>query len=135
MKYYVRSFFILICLLLSGLTSAQNYKQGGNSNMENINQTITLINQAKYDAALKLIYSVKVPSNKEERALYYLAKIKALESTPYRANKLVESETDPTKFTNEQKQNALKQSYKDLWNLRSALINMPYQENKKYLGF
>ena len=121
--------FALLVLPVFATNQTQTTKQG------DIEQALTLINQAKYDAALTLIYSVKVPSNKEERALYYLAKIKALESTPYYANDLVESETDPTKFTNKQKQDAIKQSYKELWNLRTTLINMPYQENKKYLGW
>lgn len=124
-------FYFLISVLLVLPVFAQNEQTPQND----IEQTLILINQAKYDEALRLIYSLKTPSDKEERALYYLTKIKALESTPYRANNLIESETDPTKFTNEQKQNAIKQSYKDLWNLRSVLINMPYQENKKYLGW
>ncbi len=126
-------FYFLISALLVLPVFAANQTQTTKQN--DIEQTLTLINKAKYDAALKLIYSVKVPSNKEERALYYLAKIKALESTPYRANNLVESQTDPTKFTNQQKQNAIKEYYKDLWNLRTTLVNMPYQENKKYLGY
>ena len=126
-------YFLTFILLVLPVFAAQNQTQTTKQN--DIDQTITLINQAKYDAALTLIYSAKVPSNKEERALYYLAKIKALESTPYRANNLIESETDPTKFTNKQKQDAIKQSYKDLWGLRSTLVNMPYEENKKYLGW
>ncbi len=127
-------FYFLTLILFAAPVSAQN-KQNEQTKQNDIEKTITLINQAKYDAALTLIYSVKVPSNKEERALYYLAKIKALESTPYRANKLIESETDPTKFTNKQKQDVIKESYKDLWNLRSTLVNMPYQENRQYLGW
>ena len=124
-------YFLTSILLLAHAANAQNQQTQQND----IDKTLTLINQAKYDEALRLISSVKTPSDKEERVLYYLTKVKALESTPYRANKLVESETDPTKFTYEQKQNAIKQSYKELWNLRSTLINMPYQENKKYLGW
>lgn len=124
-------YFLTLILALTTVANAQNQQKQQND----IEKTITLINQAKYDAALTLIYSVKVPSNKEERALYYLAKIKALESTPYRANKLIESETDPTKFTNQQKQDAIKESYKELWNLRTTLVNMPYQENRQYLGW
>lgn len=127
-------FYFLTLILFAAPVSAQN-KQNEQTKQNDIEKTITLINQAKYDAALTLIYSIKVPSNKEERALYYLAKIKALESTPYRANNLVESKTDPTKFTNKQKQDAIKESYKDLWNLRSTLVNMPYQENRQYLGW
>ena len=129
MKKFLFYFLTFILLIAPNCSIAQNQSQ------DDIDKTITLINQSKYDEALRLIYSVKIPSNKEERVLYYLTKIKALESTPYRPNKLVESETDPTKFTNEQKQEAVKQSYKDLWNLRSTLVNMPYQENKKYLGW
>ena len=131
MKKFLFYFLILALLVLPAFAANQTQTTKQND----IEQTITLINQHKYDAALKLIYSVKVPSNKEERALYYLAKIKALESTPYYANDLVESKTDPTKFTDKQKQDAIKQSYKELWNLRTTLVNMPYQENKKYLGY
>ncbi len=126
-------FYFLISILLVLPVFAANQTQTTKQN--DIEETITLINQAKYDAALKLIYSVKVPSNKEERALYYLAKVKALESTPYYANNLVESETDPTKFTYKQKQDAIKESYEKLWNLRTTLVNMPYEKDKKYLGW
>ena len=125
-------FYFLISVLLALPVFAANQTQ--TTKQDDIEQTITLINQHKYDEALKLIYSVKIPSNKEERVRYYLAKIKALESTPYYSNDLVESKTDPTKFTDKQKQDAIKQSYKELWNLRTTLVNMPYKNYKKYLN-
>ena len=68
MKKFLFYFLILALLVLP--VFAENQTQ--TTKQDDIEQTITLINQAKYDAALKLIYSVKVPSNKEERALYYL---------------------------------------------------------------
>ena len=132
MKKFLFYFLISALLVLPAFAEENQQKQIQQNDIE---QTLVLIDQAKYDAALKLIYSAEVPSNKEERVLYYLTKIKALDSTPYRANNLIESETDPTKFTSKQKQDAIKQSYKGLWNLRSTLINMPYQENEKYLGW
>lgn len=133
MKKFLFYFLILIFLAvpLHAIVQTQTTQA---QKQDEISQTITLINQAKYDAALRQIYSVQVPQNKEDKARYYLTKIKALERTPYRANTLVESETDPTKFTNQQKQNAIKQSYKELWALRSTLINMPYVNYKQYLS-
>ena len=131
MKKFLFYFLILALLVLPVFAANQTQT----TKQDDIEQTITLINQHKYDAALKLIYSVKVPSNKEARVRYYLAKIKALENTPYYANDLVESKTDPTKFTNKQKQDAIKESYKELWNLRTTLVNMPYEKDKKYLGW
>ena len=117
---------------VSGSNNIQEEQQMSIKEPANIKQAITLIDQAKYDEALRLIYSIKVPTNAEDRALYYLAKIKAFSRTPYRANKLTESQTDPTKFTSKQKQDAVKQAYQDLWNLRQTLINMPYMG--KYLA-
>ena len=129
MKRFLFYFLAFILLVSTNFAFAQNQVQS----VDEIPQTLTLINQHKYDEALRLIYSLNVPSNKEEKALYYLAKIKALRKTPYRANNLIESETDPTKFTNTQKQDAIKAAYKELWALRTTLINMPYAENKKYI--
>ena len=122
-------YFLIFIFLFTPAAFTQTQSQ------YDIEQTVNLVKQSRYDEALNLIYSLEIPSDKQEQVLYYLVKIKALQSTPYRANKLEESQTDPTKFTAKQKQEEIKKSYKELWNLHKILIDMPYEENKKYLGY
>ena len=115
------------------ITPEENNQKININEPADVKKTIALIDQAKYDEALSLICSIKPPVKAEDRALYYLAKIKAFQNTPYRAPNRVETKTDPTKFTNQQKQEAVKQAYQELWNMRQTLVNMPYL--RKYVGY
>ena len=67
-----------------------------------------------------LDYSATTPVNEEvldsfnKACLEFPGNANSLHTLGVRANKLVESETDPTKFTSEQKQNAIKQTFSDI---------------------
>ncbi len=88
----------------------------------------------KYDAAARALYSYPVPSDKLWKARYYLVKINVLSNLSYySATQLQEMTDDPAKFTYQQRQKAKKESYKELWDMRTSLANMPTEESLPYL--
>lgn len=90
-------------------------------------------NQYKYDEALKNLYLYEVPSNDTWKARYYLLKYYLLTENRYDAPTVEESETDPLKFTQLQKETVAKQVLTQLWDMRKKLAYMPYKDNKDYL--
>ncbi|MDR1684118.1 MAG: hypothetical protein LBR90_01470 [Elusimicrobiota bacterium] len=85
------------------------------------------------DNALKAIYSYPVPKDDLWAARYYLIKTDILQQTLYYGTPdLAETKTDPTKFTFNQKQDAIKEIYKNLWDMRKKLVNMPIEDAMGY---
>lgn len=92
-------------------------------------------NLYQYDNALKTIYSFPVPKDAVYKADYYLLQAQILNTTlyNYQSPDLVESQDDPTKWTRQQKQEAIKDIYQKLWDMREELVSIPNQKDNLYL--
>lgn len=89
----------------------------------------------KYDSALKTLYNY-APKGDLCKARYLIVKERLLkESSLYSQSpdEVIESETDPSKFTLKQKLAERKNIAKELWEMRSYLTKMPTKDNKDYL--
>ena len=90
--------------------------------------------QHKYDQAIKHLYLYDVPSNDTWKARYYLIKYALLaNSSNYNSPMLEETETDPVRFTQSQKETIARQVLDQLWDMRKKLASMPYEYSKPYL--
>ena len=89
----------------------------------------------QYDKALETIYSFPLPKDNTAKAEYYLLKIQLLNRTlySYQSPDLIESKTDPTKWTTKQKEDEIKKIYQKLWDMRKDLILIPAKQEKNYL--
>ncbi|MDR0646170.1 MAG: hypothetical protein LBG46_04220 [Elusimicrobiota bacterium] len=88
----------------------------------------------EYDNALKTIYSMPQPSNKLWKARYNIVKANIfMQAIGYHPAELEESKTNPTKFTQKQRQAVIDNAYKTLWNMRAGLVDMPTAESIRYL--
>ncbi|MDR0953623.1 MAG: hypothetical protein LBM71_05570 [Elusimicrobiota bacterium] len=96
--------------------------------------TLAYFYSFKYDKALQAIFAYPAPKDKLWKARYLIIKAKALTIySNYSNAPLVETETDPTKFTYEQNQTALKETYSELWKMRKDLANMPLKDSLEYV--
>ncbi len=89
----------------------------------------------KYDSALKTVYNY-VPKGDLCKTKYLIVKERLLkESSLYsqNTNDIIESETDPSKFTLKQKLTERKNTAKELWEMRSYLAKAQTKYNKDYL--
>lgn len=87
--------------------------------------------QHKYDEALRTVYSYKVPSSNLWKARYYMVKFASFKNV-YVTPEHEETQTDPTRFTMEQREAEKKAILNQLWNMRKQLANMPYGDSKDY---
>lgn len=89
----------------------------------------------QYDKALETIYSFPLPKDNTAKAEFYLLKAQLLNRTlySYQSPDIVESKTDPTKWTRQQKETEIKNIYKKLWDMRKDLILIPAKQEKNYL--
>ncbi|GEM_PF-4364672 len=90
----------------------------------------------QYDKALKTIYSFPLPKDNTVKAQYYLLKTQLLNRTlyNYQSPDLIESKTDPTKWTAGQKEKEIKDIYQKLWDMRENLINIPAKAATPYIS-
>lgn len=89
----------------------------------------------QFDNALRTIFSY--PSAKDAlwnaRALYIKAMLLNYNRYIYQSPDLEETQTDPARFTAEQKEAEAKKAYGALWDMRKDLINFPSKQSAEYL--
>ena len=119
--------------------AVEAYKPFLNSKNENLKHeaelktVLSYYYQNKFDKALTQIYSYKIPKNNLWKARYYLIHYKLLNNSPYIAARYQESSEDAAKFTDEQKEDAKKETLLKLWDMRKSLADMPAEASEEYL--
>lgn len=115
------------------------YKPFLNSKSENLKHeaelktVLSYYYQNKFDKALTQLYSYKIPKNNLWKARYYFTRYNLLKNSPYMAARYQESSEDATKFTEEQKEEAKKETLLKLWDMRKSLADMSAESSEEYL--
>ena len=110
-----------------------NSKSGNLKYEAELKTVLSYYYQGKFDTALNQLYSYKLPKDNLWKARYYLIRYNLLKGSPYIPARYQESSEDVTKFTEEQKEEATKETLLKLWDMRKSLADMPAEDSEEYL--
>ena len=110
-----------------------NSKSGNLKYEAELKTVLSYYYQGKFDTALNQLYSYKLPKDNLWKARYYLIRYNLLKGYPYIPARYQESSEDVTKFTEEQKEEAAKETLLKLWDMRKSLADMPAEDSEEYL--